>query len=350
MKIRSVSALIVGISAIAIQPATAATLSIYGVAHGSIDNSDDGVDSSTYIASNSSRLGFNGDKELSTGLSAIYQYESGIDLTGSGTNDGNGGTIHSTGELLTGIRDSFVGLAGDFGAVKIGRVGGLNQWLYDVNYFGDQVGDLGNMWGASGLPGRVSNTLSYDTPNLSGFTGTLAYKPEEGGTDTDVTVLKINYAMDALKVGFGYLSNGTGTSNDQTATALTASYNFGAFDIGAGIQSDSDIGGVTGADSDSFTVGGSAQVGPGRIKLQYTGVDPEGNDNDSTQIAVGYDHPLNDAATVYIAYASTDNDAGASLGASNYGHGDSVAPAAAGEDPASVSIGFVYKFNAEVMN
>jgi predicted porin len=350
MKYISVTALIVGIGAIVVsQPVFAANVTVYGVAHGSVDSSDDGVNSSTYIASNSSRLGFSGGNDMGNGLSAIYQYESGLDLTGSGTNDGNGGPANAAGQLLTGTRDAFVGVSGDFGAVKMGRVGGLNQWVYDVNYFGDQVGDLGNLWGTAGLPGRVSNTISYDTPDMSGVTGTLVYSPEEGGTDTDTTVLKVNYAMNALKLGLGYLSVGNGNTNDQTSTALTGSYDFGAFNVGAGIQNDSDIGGVTGADSDSVTVGASAKVGDnGVAKLQVTSVDPEGNNNDATQFAIGYDHAVTNSATVYVAYASTDNDAGATYPATNYGHGDNVGVNAAGQDPSSISIGFVYKFNADI--
>jgi len=52
-------------------------------------------------------------------------------------------------------RDSFLGLRShDYGSIQFGRVGGLNQWLYDYNLFADQVGDLGNIWGGDGLPGR----------------------------------------------------------------------------------------------------------------------------------------------------------------------------------------------------
>lgn len=125
------------------------------------------------------------------------------------------------------------------------------------------------------------------------------------------------------------------------------------FNIGAGVQLDSDIGGVSGKDSESFTLGGSVKLGNGTIKLQYTAISPDestpGTSEDAAQVAIGYDHALNDSATVYVAYASVDNDAGASISATNYGHGDNVGVAAAGQDPSSFSIGFVYKFDAAVM-
>lgn len=362
MNKRLVTTLIAGVGALAVQPAFAANLNVYGVAHGSIDSSDDGVTSSTYISSNSSRLGFSGSQDMDGGVSAIFQFETGVDLTGAGTNDGNGGASTAN-QLFTTTRDAFVGISGGFGAVKLGRVGGLNQWVYDVNYFGDQVGDLGNVWGSTGLPGRISNTISYDSPNWGGFSGTLVFQPESGLPEkTEIGVLKINFAGlgdgDALKVGLGFISVGEGNSaavppSDHSATALTGSYDFGMFNIGAGYQSDSDIGGVSGKDSDSLTLGGAVKIGNGTIKLQYTTISPDettpGTSEDAAQVAIGYDHALNESATVYVAFASTDNDAGASVSATNYGHGNNVGVAAAGQDPSSFSIGFVYKFGADVM-
>jgi len=138
-----------GIAMTVSAPAWALDLTVYGVGHLSADGIDLDTDSSGYVHSNSSRLGFKGSHDLGNGFAVLYQFESGVDLTGRGTGDGNGGA-DSDGQLFTRTRDSFVGVQGGFGAVMLGRVGGLNQWLYDYNLFGDQVGDLGNIWGATG--------------------------------------------------------------------------------------------------------------------------------------------------------------------------------------------------------
>jgi len=117
----------------------AADLALYGVGHLSYDAIDTGVSSSDYVHSNSSRLGIKGDQDLNDALSVYVQYESGVDLTGHGTGDGNGGAS-STGQIFTRARDSFLGLRShDYGSIQFGRVGGLNQWLYDYNLFADQV-------------------------------------------------------------------------------------------------------------------------------------------------------------------------------------------------------------------
>lgn len=329
---------------------SAVDLKIYGVAHGSLDNVDDGVDSDGYVASNSSRLGFKGSQKLkNTGIEAIFQYEQGVDLTGQGGNDGNGGPGNASGGLFTNARDSWVGLSGKVGAVKLGRVGGLNQWVYDYNLFADQVGDLGNIWGASGLAGRVSNSISYDMPQLANFSGTVVYAPEEGVTDTSIAVVKVNFNISNIKAGIGYMSQGTGSAgspspNDQKAAAITASYSTDKFSIGGGYQDESDRGGVSGNDGNSITLGGSFSIGASKLKAQVTTFSDDAQNADATQIAVGFDYDLG-GATVYIAYAQTDNDANVSYTANNYGHGDAVTPLP-GNDPSVVSLGLIYSFEA----
>jgi predicted porin len=313
-----------------------------------VDNADDGLDSSTHVASNSSRLAVSGDQELTDALTAVFQYESGVDLTGEGENDGNGGAS-STGQLFTRTRDAFVGLSGAFGKLLVGRLGGLNQWVYDYNLFADQVGDLGNIWGNSGLAGRVDSIIQYATPDISGFNAAVSYAPDEGVDDTDIFVAKANYGTGGVKVGAAFMSQGTGMPDEHTAFALTGSYSMGNFGIGGGYQNESDIGGVPGNDQDSFTVGASFKVGNGALKGQVAWTDADAIESDATQWAIGYDYNITDNATVYIAYADTDNDAFASFSANNYGHGDNVGAGAPGADPNAISVGFVYKFKAKVL-
>jgi len=325
--------------------AHAIDLEVYGVAHGSFDAVDDGQSTDPHIASNSSRLGFKGSHDLdSSDLKIIFQWEQGVDLTGQGGNDGNGGPGNGSGGLFTNTRDAWVGLAGNFGAIKIGRVGGLNQWVYDYNLFADQVGDLGNIWGGSGLAGRVSNTISYDTPEMGNFSGTFVYKPGEGVDNTSLTTVKGNFHLDHLKFGVGYINQGTGGSTDQKALAITASYSTDKFSIGGGYQNESDRAGISGNDGDSFSFGGSINVGGGVFKAQFTNFNADAALSDSSQFSIGYDYDLG-GATIYAAYAATKNDANVAYTANNYGHGDAVVPAF-GQDPSVFSVGIIYNFNA----
>jgi predicted porin len=318
-------------------------LNVYGVGHVSLDSNDDGTDSKVDVASNSSRLGFKGSQTVNDNLTVLFQYESGVDLTGQGTNDGNGpGTSDN---LFSTSRDSFVGLRGRWGTALAGRQGALNQWVYDYNLFADQVGDLGNIWGGTPIPGRANSMISYTTPDLSGFDARLSYVPEsDANADDEISILKLNYTWEGLKLGGAYTSIGQGANTDHNVLALTGSYDFGQWNIGGGIQSGSDIGGVSGVDRDSYTIGAAVNLGPGILKAQYTVSDSNQVDRDASQVAIGYDYAFDEATTVYIAYAATSNDANARFTANNYGHGKAVVPAP-GEDPSSISVGVVYKFN-----
>jgi predicted porin len=109
------------------------------------------------VYNNASRLGVRGEEDLGGGLSAIYQYEFGVDVT-------EGGNLNSN-------RPKWVGLRGNsWGSATAGT-----QWTpyYNVVGIGDifnssKVFDnrtyLGNTFGL-----RMDNSLIYSSPNWSGF-------------------------------------------------------------------------------------------------------------------------------------------------------------------------------------
>ncbi len=333
-------------------PVWALDLSVYGVGHLSADSIDNGDKSSGYLHSNSSRLGFKGDHDLGNGLKLLFQYESGVDLTGHGDGDGNGGIPNNNGQLFTKARDSFVGATGSFGTVLFGRLPAVNQWLYDYNLFGDQVGDLGNIWGVN-LPGRVNHAAHYRTPDFGGFSLGLSYVPDQGNSSTSAGIVKADYGIGGFKIGGAYASVGTGSGNPkQKATAVTASYGVGIFSVGGGAQRESDIGGISGADRSEYTIGASVKIGSaGTVKIQYAKTGNLGGiaDSSARQTAIGYDHAVDKATTLYIAYAKTNNDTNAAYSAYDWGHGDQGVPGIiGGKSPAALSVGVVYKFDVGV--
>ena len=332
-------------------------MSIYGRGHVSGDRIDidrplPGVSSSdSYFHSNSSRLGFKGSQALPGGMSAFFQFESGVDLTGNGAGDGNGGPGNTFNGLFTRARDSFVGLKGNWGSVAFGRQGAFNQWVYDYNLFGDQVGDLGNIWGLDhNVAGRQNRMMKYTTPNFRGFTLALSYAPDQGATNNDVVIAKADYGNGGLKVSGAYAKVGTGAASpDSKISAIIASYETSVFTVGGGWQRETDktIGAARGNQT-KYTLGGGINVGNGMVKLQYA----RANDNSvaantgANQVALGYDYNWRNDTTLYVAYARTSNDANASYVAYDYGHGSQGVPAfLAGATPKALSIGLVYKFD-----
>jgi predicted porin len=110
------------------------------------------------VWNNSSRLGVRGEEDLGGGLSAIYQYEFGVDVT--------------EGSNLESNRPKWVGLKGEnWGAITIGtqwtsyyNVMGIADIFNSNKVFASNSIYLGNTYGT-----RMDNSVIYMTPNWSGF-------------------------------------------------------------------------------------------------------------------------------------------------------------------------------------
>ena len=79
---------------------------IYGKLNLSVHNHDDGSASVIKLSNNYSRIGFKGEEDLGNGITAIYQYELGINPDDTTT--------------FT-QRNSFFGLKADWGTLKAGN-------------------------------------------------------------------------------------------------------------------------------------------------------------------------------------------------------------------------------------
>ena len=311
--------------------ASFADATLYGRAHLSLDSLDNGADSAIYLSSNSSRLGVKGSEDLGNGLTILFQLEGGIAWDGGGSWGAD--------------RDTYVGLKGGAGTLLAGRLPAHNQWLGAVNLFADQIGDSRNLLlGArSGIGGRASNALNYAAPDLGGLKLSLTYVPDENpATDGDIWGVRAAYANGPLNLALTYFDRDA-SPNNITQTALTAGYNFGDFGLIAGYVTEEN---AASTDWQNWTIGGTAVVGAGKVKLQFVsaGESASSANDGATMWALGYDHPLSKRTTVYAAYARTNNDASASFSMAGAGHGDNPGAAAAGEDPNGFSFGIVHNF------
>ena len=351
--------------AAAFAPALAmADVTVYGQAHLSLDShSGNGGSTSTgtqdgmQLASNSSRLGFKGASELSNGMKAVYQYEFGVEAGSSG------------GAPITSTRDTFIGLAGDFGTILAGRLPLANQYVYDVNYFADQVGDAGNFAINGNIAGgRVSRALAYASPTMGGLSVLAAFVPntqesvgagQAAANKQSSYTLRGSYTGGPVTAALSYQSIGVAgvaatmlKDAKLTVTSLSATYKFGAGNAGVqytsnGKDSAANNGGAS-VTQNVITVGASFNVSDvGAVKVQYSKAaksSATGSTDGGTMFAVGYDHSMNKTTTLYVALAKVSNDNGASFSASGWGHGGVGSPSAAGKNPQAVSVGAVYKF------
>jgi predicted porin len=138
---------------------------------------------------NSSYIGFKGAESLGNGLTAVFQFETGIGENPTGSfNSTTGQTYGWAG------RDTMVAIAGGFGTLAFGNVTGPTRLLGSVmdpnagsTGIGANTALLGKLGGGSGagvFDQRIANAVAYISPTFSGFYGVIGYLPNEGrGTD-----------------------------------------------------------------------------------------------------------------------------------------------------------------------
>ncbi|NBC48937.1 MAG: porin [Gammaproteobacteria bacterium] len=150
-------------------------------------------------SSRANRLGVKGSEDLGNGLKAIYQVELGLNFAAGQDDIGDGGDGIS-------YRNSFVGLAGNWGTVLVGRhdtpykisTGKLDQ-------FSDTMADFNGTVGFDDQ--RTSNTVAYISPNFSGFSFAGAVIAPGGATAGQGNNINSDSLAEAFSIAAIY-SNG----------------------------------------------------------------------------------------------------------------------------------------------
>lgn len=170
-----------------------------------------------------SRIGFRGTEDLGGGLKANFHLEQGISptqpegydiRTGSGAHQIVGNGTHTTGNN----RQTFLGLGGGFGEVRIGYQYTNSYDLVTFNGLNPSEFQGGNYQNASHANGTRANVITYIAPTISGLT----LKVQVGGGTGRGTV-------EASTVAGG---NGF-TKNNNKYMSLLAVYKAGNLTVGA---------------------------------------------------------------------------------------------------------------------
>jgi predicted porin len=239
-------AALVGTGAAAAQTAN---VTIYGsirVGPEIVRVSGNGLSNRTVAVDNvSSRFGLRGSESLGGGMNAIFQLETGF------ASDVGSGTIAS--------REAWVGLNGGFGEFKLGygltpyddvlgwaHQQGANSWENRNNGLSAGAGfakaDLFTNYTSSGncrssaFDARYGNSVSYATPNMSGFTVRTQYAfiGEGGSGSCKGWDTAVRYAQGPVRLGLAYAlhSDFAGLSTITAAHDQNALRAYGSFDAG----------------------------------------------------------------------------------------------------------------------
>ncbi|HWP17600.1 MAG TPA: porin [Burkholderiaceae bacterium] len=236
-----------------------------------------------------SRLGFRGTEDLGGGLKALFNIEHRFSP--------DTGAANST--FWAGR--SVVGLEGGFGNVVFGReyTPARNVANRADPWGGDTVARMEPILFGDILPSRRNNSITYSSPNFSGFRAQVQVGLDEvPGNDTDAYYgLNLTYAAGPLSLGYGYDKSGT---DDHTWHLVTASYDFGTLRL-TGAYGQGTPQGATAADKHrSYMIAATAPVGAGELRLAYGKLEAVDPDEDlSSKFGVGYHYPLSKRTTVY---------------------------------------------------
>ncbi len=180
-------------AAITTPAAALADATLYGKVHVSIDWFDiKGSNEAKYkgwtlnrgrVAKGSpraNRLGIKGSEDLGSGLKAIYQLEFGLPLANERNHAFADGETKGGATGLS-MRNTYVGLKGDFGTFLVGRHDTpLKISTVPLELFSDSMADNNGTIGFHGI--RPDNIITYITPSIGGFQFAAAAIPGAGST------------------------------------------------------------------------------------------------------------------------------------------------------------------------
>lgn len=328
-------------------------LEIYGRASFSVDKLDDGAAYNRLnLSSNASRLGFKGSKKIGN-LTGIWQVEQEIQI--------NLDNKASTETNRLASRDTFAGLQGDFGTVRVGKFDTPFKVAREpFNLFGDQLGDMRNLTrvGDAKFDERLNNMLEYQTPVMNGFQGKLAYSFHSGTSATttsgvdqneDATSASLGYKAGNLEATLAFESYGSNTATTGKRDASRAA-------IGYKVTPELRVVGFYQTANSVTTSGnknqGAEVTGLGleymvtptiALKAHYMDRKTDVANSNANMYTVGAEYRYDKALRFYANYASVDNDSASNI--NPWKEGRTATPSSTtGKTASGVSLGMRYDF------
>ena len=264
---------LIALALVSLPVAASAEVILYGKIRGGVEFTREGTSTQTKSQRNSwgvvdysSYIGFKGSEDLGGNLKAIWQVEANTSLAG-------GSFVNN--------RDSFVGLEGGFGTVKIGRVStplkqaldAQDNWEYDSRVLG---------LGYYGRFGQRRTSLSYQSPDFGGFD--FAFQMAPG---SNVHGGRTNDGKPVFGLGLGYKNSGffaryaveyarkstaaAGGLKDSHVHNLSAGYDANNLYVAGGIQYGKNVSPVGSTDINIATqTENNAKTKEAQISAAYT--------------------------------------------------------------------------------
>jgi predicted porin len=199
------------------------------------------------ISSNLSYLGLKGEHSLDGGMAVVFQLETQLDVSAT---SGTVNTTSNNDSIVKGgltSRNSFVGLAGDLGKVKIGKTDApYKTSTARMNPFSGMLGDYQVIMGNTGGDNRVEfgtridHAIWYESPVMNGFSVNFLYSPGQNRNIDNA----VQAAGESSCTGGNIPSSGTSHCDDGsygTATSLNVAYEKGPLYVTLAYENHSNV-------------------------------------------------------------------------------------------------------------
>ncbi len=314
--------LVIAVATALIAPAAAmADTTLYGKLHVSAGNVENNTEagastSETVVESHSSRLGVKGSTSLDNGLSATYGLEYGIDV------DGDAEKANAQSRSLN-ARNTFVGLKGEFGEVRVGRHDTPAKLATaGLDAFADTYADMSNIIGADSH--RVDNVLAYigkfgpvgvaaaHTTETDAITALPNTTDGDRNGGSPANTVMANYSTGPFYAGLGY----TAIDNVGTMVNVGGSYKAEAGHFvnvvyetaeGDNATAPAGVGFPGGVKEDTnIYVAGGFKTGAATLKAGYGKGETDGA-GEEEQTTVGVDYSLGKKTAAYLMWNDNTN-------------------------------------------
>jgi predicted porin len=227
------------------------TVTLYGLVDayvGSVKTKTDAPGTSTSLRQsvingsgfNTSRFGLKGSEDLGGGLKANFLLEAGFDSSTGAANNyvnpySNAAGVNGASSTAVFGRQSWVGVSGAFGEVKLGKmwtpfddVKGSGAAAFDANIFAPAA----NVWLSNNYQDRPGNAIYYATPDISGFSAAAMYSLGEnkfaGISAGKIASVNVKYAAGPAFVALSHQEEkADGNGSATKFTQLNGSWDFG---------------------------------------------------------------------------------------------------------------------------
>ncbi len=243
--------------------------------------------------SSGNRLGFRGAEDLGRGWKAGFHIEHRF-RADSGAADNPFWAARS-----------IVELGSPYGAVYLGReyiplfwtAVELDPWRFETTaMFGSR-----HQFAGYSIDGGVRslNTVGYKSPNWGGFTAQLATALGEGARERSASA-NLQYKRGPWFFGGGF----DRVDSNRRLALIGGAYDFGVVRPMLTFSRST----VAGIDARNLSVGATAPVGPGQLRVGFARYSPDGANNDIDKLGLGYVHPLSKRVSLHADIGSAKQE------------------------------------------